>query len=53
MKVKYQGVSLPLPIIEKVREMIEDDWRYTGVNSFVRSAVLEKIKRDYKKPVKR
>lgn len=40
------GVSLPMPIINKIRKHIANDDRYQNVPQFVKIAVEEKINRE-------
>ena len=46
-KTKYQGISLPVDYIEKIKQIVEDDWRYSSISAFIRAAIVEKIKDDY------
>lgn len=43
--VKYQGVSLPIPMIDAIRKHIANDDTYRGVPEFVRDAIREKMKK--------
>ena len=42
-RVKYQGVSLPIPLLEEIKKHIKDNPRIHGVPEFVRIAIREKI----------
>ena len=45
-RVKYQGISLPLPLINEIKIHISKDPTYQTVPSYVRDAVREKFNRD-------
>jgi len=40
--VKYQGVSVPVPLIEKMRKHVKDS-SYRSISSFVQEAIREKM----------
>jgi Arc/MetJ-type ribon-helix-helix transcriptional regulator len=42
-KVKWQGISLPVPFINDIKEYIKDKKEYSNVPEFVRDAVREKM----------
>ena len=44
--VKYQGLSIPVPIINKIKEHRKIHTEYTSVTNFIRDAIKEKIERD-------
>jgi len=37
--VKYQGVSLPVPLIDDIREFVKNHSEYRSISEFVREAV--------------
>ncbi len=41
--IKYQGLSLPVPVINRVKKHIAEYENYTSVTDFVRQAITEKI----------
>ena len=43
-RVKYQGVSLPIPMIEEIKKHIKNNPQIHGVPEFVRIAIREKIR---------
>jgi hypothetical protein len=45
--VKYQGISIPVPIIDKIKAHIEIYQEYTSVTNFIREAINDKLDRDY------
>jgi len=44
-KMKWQGISLPVPFIDKIKKAIENKPEYSNVPEFVRQAVREKLER--------
>ena len=44
--VKYQGLSLPVPVLDKIKEHIADFPEYTSVTDFVRQSIRTKIRMD-------
>lgn len=51
-RVKYQGVSLPVPLVEEIRKHVISDSKYKSIGEFVRDAVREKMERDNTPPSK-
>ncbi len=45
-KVKNKKVSLPMCLVEAVKEIIDDLAYWIDLNEFVRVAVLEKLKKE-------
>ena len=44
--VKYQGISMPIPFIEKIKGHIKDDDNYRSVADYVRQSVREKMEKE-------
>ena len=40
---KYQGLSLPVSLIDEVKEHIEGRREYSGVTKFVRQAIISQL----------
>jgi len=45
-RCKYQGVSLPVPLIDEIKKHNTENLQYKGVAEFVKSAIREKIRLD-------
>ncbi len=41
--VKYHGISIPVPLVEMVKDNIRDKPEYRSVSSFVQEAIREKM----------
>ena len=44
--VKYQGISIPVPIINQIKGHINKHQEYTSVTNFIRIAIRDKIDSD-------
>ena len=44
--IKYQGVSLPVPILNKIKEHMNEHSEYTSITDFIRESIRDKIERD-------
>jgi hypothetical protein len=42
-KPEYRGFSLPVPFIERIEEIVNDDPHYRSIADFVKDAIDEKI----------
>ena len=48
METKYQGLSLPVPLIELIKEYVKNNPQYTSVTDFIKTAIRNKlVKRRY------
>ncbi len=45
-KTKYQGVSVPVCLIEEIKDHVKDNPKYRSISEFVRVAILERLKND-------
>lgn len=45
-RVKYQGVAVPVPMIEEMKNFVIKHNGYRSVSEFVRSAIREKMYRE-------
>ena len=46
--VKYQGFALEIPLIDKIKKHIKNKPEFRSTTDFVRTAIREKMDRDYK-----
>jgi len=42
-RAKYQGVSLPVPLIEEIQDYVINSKKYRSIGEFVRESVREKL----------
>jgi len=45
-EVKYQGLSLPVTLINEIKNHIKKHLEYKGVTEFVREAIRDKMKKE-------
>lgn len=43
--VKYQGISVPITLINEIKNYIENNDRYRSIGEFTREAIREKLNR--------
>ena len=43
--VKYQGISVPVPLISEIKEYIEKNPGYRSIGEFTREAIRDKLNR--------
>jgi len=45
--VKYQGISVPITLINEIKNYIENNDQYRSIGEFTREAIREKLNRTY------
>lgn len=52
-KVKYQGLSLPVDLVDSIKDHVESHGSYTSVTDFIKNAIRNQIESEKRQPIRK